>query len=911
MQSRFGRYALLFVLLLLVGSSLSLIPLFAQDNETILTIAVDQWQADYFDEEVFAAFEEANPGVKVVIVTLDDEARWFGTPVDAEAESINEFIEKLSAYAGEADLLPMNMPGTSSLFTRAGAFLDISPLMNADADANIEDFYPVMLQSFQWDGGTWGLPISGSLNLLAYNKTAFDDANLAYPDENWTLQDWMNAGRALTVYDDEGNVEVPGLFGFDDAMLLRAEYGRSILDPNAFNTLPMLDDPELASLVETWAAFVKETNPAECCEFDWNAVPITSGGVYYLDPGMMMGNGDAEWGVTFYPGGTAGLYVQGYGISAGTENPQEAYELLQYMTTSPELGAFFFGDVTARQSLMGVEVEDSMFMRPELSEEAQAMVAQGIENAIPAPEIEAFRYVQQAVWTVNDTEAEEPLDAQGALLKAQEDAALIYAAVDEAATSSIVTVATPVPTPVLSSDQIALNFGSEMWYGPGSGDELWDAAIADFVAQDPEVGHIEISGEYLQLSERAAEQDCFYLGYNMVQQADLSLILSLDPYLSADPNFNPDEMVVGTMDEVTRDGMIWGMPMSLTPLVMWYEPTLFEEANLPMPENDWTVSQWEDAMRTLYNGDDAVFQTQNWGGNYILMLAAAYGGVPMDFTTTPYTILADDAAINGVREVLDLAKEGLIEYQELVSNSGGMYSNTVAMFDSMLMTNDWRLSNREGEFGDPYRVVMFPSGSNYTPVSYNLATAYISAQSPAADACYRWLSFLSQRPELLGGMPARTNAFEASLDFIQDGQDVVQLYRDFDEALRSGNAYVLPQAYGGATDTIAQSMSNQVATLWLYRAFDNYVLEDGDLAAEMQQGQAFQADYATCISGIPNRSFEEFNEDNQDEFTDYYFQFVECAVAVDPELRDYFQWAYEQQESGTGGGGGGGGGGGD
>src|SRR5688572_19232959 len=73
MQSRFGRFALLAVLLLLIGSSLSLVPILAQGNDTILTIAVDQWQADYFNDEVFAAFEEAHPGVKVVTVTLDDE----------------------------------------------------------------------------------------------------------------------------------------------------------------------------------------------------------------------------------------------------------------------------------------------------------------------------------------------------------------------------------------------------------------------------------------------------------------------------------------------------------------------------------------------------------------------------------------------------------------------------------------------------------------------------------------------------------------------------------------------------------------------------------------------------------------------------------------------------------------------
>lgn len=907
MPSRFGRYALLTMLLFVIGSSLSLLPLLAQDNNTILTIGVDQWQADYFNDEVFAAFQESHPGVKVVPVVLNDETRWVATPADAEG--VPDFMESINTYAASADLLPLYMPGTSTLYTRAGAFLDISPLMNADPNANLEDFYPVMLESFQWDGGTWGLPISGSLQFLAYNKTAFDDAGLAYPDESWTLEDWMNAGRALTIYNDEGEVEMPGLFGFDDAMLLAAEYGRSVIDTSVFPAQPRLDDPELVAIIDAWATYSEEAQPKECCDFNWEELPVSSGGVWFLDPNSGMGR-DGEWALTFFPNGRVGLNVQGFGISAGTENPQLAYELLQFMTTSPELVSFFFGDVTARQSMTGVEADDSMFIRPDLSEEALDWIARGIENAIPAGEIEAFRFAQGAIWAMNDPEAETDMTAEAALLKVQEDTLAIFAAIDDAATTNVVTVATPVPTPVLSSGEIALNFGLEVWYGPGSGDELWRAAIADFVAQDPEVRHIEIGGEYIDVAARAAEQDCFYLAYNPVTQIDLSTVRSLDPYLQADANFNPNDMVAGTMEQVMRDGMTWALPMSLAPLTMWYDPTAFETAGLPMPTNNWTVSQWEDAMRTLYNGEDAVFQTQNWGGNYILMLAAAYGGVPMDYSTQPASISPDAAAINAVMEVLDLAKEGLIDYQELVSNSGGMYMNEVTMFDSILMPNDWRLDNRGEEFGQPHRVVMFPSGADFTPVSYTLAVAFISAQSPAADACYRWLSFIANRPELLGGMPARSSAFEASLDFINDGEDVVQFYREFDAALRDGNALIMPQAYGNSTDNVAISIGDYLATLWLYKAFDNYVLNDGDLETELLAGQALQADFATCIEGIPVMTYAEFGQDRQEEFEDYYFQFVECAVAVDPDLREQFQYFYDQRESeGTGGGGGGGGGG--
>jgi len=270
----------------------------------------------------------------------------------------------------------------------------------------------------------------------------------------------------------------------------------------------------------------------------------------------------------------------------------------------------------------------------------------------------------------------------------------------------------------------------------------------------------------------------------------------------------------------------------------------------------------------------------------------------MDYSSSPATISTDAAAINATIEVLELAKEGLIDYQELVSNSGGMFMNESAMYDSMLMPNDWRFQNRgmEGEGQPIYRVAMFPGGSSFTPVSYQLAVAFISAQSPAADACYRWLSFLAERPEVLGGMPARRSAFEASLEFITDGEDVVQLYRDFDAALSSGNAMILPQAYGDSTDNVAVSMNNYLTTLWLYKAFDNYVLHDGDLEADLLQAQTYLTEFASCSSGFPQRTYAEFGEENQEEYEAYYFQFVECAVAVDPDLQPQFQYIYDQME---------------
>src|SRR5215213_1164003 len=99
MKFHLGRSARLLVFFLLIGSGLSLIPLEAQDSGIILTIGLEQWQADIFD---FSTFEAAHSGVKVIPVVLNDAAGRFGIPSNVEA--VGGFIDSLNTYTRQADL---------------------------------------------------------------------------------------------------------------------------------------------------------------------------------------------------------------------------------------------------------------------------------------------------------------------------------------------------------------------------------------------------------------------------------------------------------------------------------------------------------------------------------------------------------------------------------------------------------------------------------------------------------------------------------------------------------------------------------------------------------------------------------------------------------------------------------------
>src|SRR5690606_34602109 len=161
-----------------------------------------------------------------------------------------DFIANVNNLAAYADLLPLDMFNGPRLRTRAGMYLDINPLLSADRNANIEDFYPGMVEARQWDGVTWGVSMPDRHQIISYDKNAVHEAGLGYPTTSWTLDNFINAGITLSEFDSEGNLVVPGFFGFDSSLLFAALLDDDLVDPNAFPSRPLLNTPENVQLVE-------------------------------------------------------------------------------------------------------------------------------------------------------------------------------------------------------------------------------------------------------------------------------------------------------------------------------------------------------------------------------------------------------------------------------------------------------------------------------------------------------------------------------------------------------------------------------------------------------------------------------------------------------------------------------------
>ncbi len=851
----------------------------AQDT-TLLQLGVPQFQAEFlYTEDLIARFENEHPGVQVNIVEINQEDYFAAS----SAADVDAYLETLRELASAADVLAVDNAHMQPAATRAGVYLDLSPLVSADVSLNIDDFFPAAWQAYQWDGGVWGIPASAEVISVAYDPAAFDAAGLTYPDGNWTVDDLARAARALTQYDSDGSVSQPGLVIFDQYVynaIFRSILGRGFYDASTQPESPSMATPELEAMLTTWAELIGEGvigAPSGNLLEQTNPLVIGGSFIYFTAP-----DSQSTLEAAPLPGGSIALETNGFAVSAGTQYPELAYELAKWLTSQPEVTTGFNSTTPARRSMRGVTPQPAdnqgggavraVFAGAGLPENVQSVIDSLLETAISSSELRYGNYVQDALSAMTS----DGLDARGALQQSEAQAASDLQAAAEQQTTII--VAAPEPEVVLAAGEIALNFGMA---GPGfltANSEQWDAVIDEFIANDPQVGQVNVADGF---GQDITASDCYYMPNNDVPNADLSTLLSLDPFLDADPSFDSSDIVGNIMSQVQRENRTWALPIILQPGVLQYDSEQFQRAGVIEPTNGWTADDFDSALRGLLanSPDAAPFVPQGDGGLYLLQLIAAYGGLPLDFRTNPPTIdFTSPQNVEAIRQVLDLAKAGYIEYAETsgfaVIRIGGGEGQTAAIYpDSFFGFLDAEIGG--GQQQNPYRMTTYPSGSQYTPLALNIGTAYINATTQYADACYRLITMLSRQPELFGGMPARYSVLNDPSYTASQNPETLATYNRIAELTAQPNTVIFPSLGGG-------SIQNFLLQYWLNRAFDRYVLEDADLEVQLAEAETLSRNFQQCVSNLPPYDPSMGNRE------EYAGQMQQCATSVDPELSSIF-----------------------
>lgn len=876
-------------LLLALLSLVSVTALQAQNPITI-SLAIEGFRRDLLQDPI-AQFEAENPGIKINLVSLPPQSTFGVSNVD----SFNTYLDEIATLASSADVMVVDSGQLSLASTRAGYFLDLGPLIRADMNLDTADFYEVMWQSFQWDGGFWALPLGGNLIGLVYDPAAFDAAGLSYPNETWTLADLENAIRVLSEVDASGNVTQSGILilGNGAGTVIPGLLDTPLFDTGTPDALPDFSSPQLEELLTQWAEILSLAGSAGGSTED---IPLVIG------PSNFVGTiaGGAEHQFASLPGGSYGLNVSGVAVSAGTLYPEASYALAKFLTSSPAATLAFFSSLPARRSLTGVQNGGPggpgggpRIFGGQLSPEEQAQMVENLQKAVPVSQQLFASILDSAVNSMNTNglTARQALDeATATLLDFQE----VVLARRETA---IIEVTPPPVDAPLAEGEIALKFGIQGFVEPLPNQEQWDALSESFTANDAQVGRVdyEVLGgpRNNDLTTITDSVDCFYQGSNIVPSADLSLLLPLDPLLNSDPDFDPNDMAGNVLAQMQQNGMTWGMPLHIQPQTLYYLPEAFANAGLFEPYVGWTVADFENALRALKTSpeDATPFESRGFDGTYLLTLIAAYGGLPLDYRTSPVTVnFTDPATVEAIRQVLNLVWEGYISYNDLAQTGGFVVTiaentgNPVPMYTEQFLGGGFfRNVVVEGGNVPQYKMVGFPEGTQYKAIAYGVGGAYISAKTQYAEACYRFIKALAQQTDLLPGMPARRSRINSPELAVAQGEEAIAFYNSVDAAMQDASTITFPIASGGNVTISGESL----VTYWLYRVFDRYVNDETgslDLEKELEDAQTYALGYLECIKDIP--PFE--GTGGGPARFDYLSQFFECSVQVDPPTSERF-----------------------
>jgi multiple sugar transport system substrate-binding protein len=253
--------------------------------------------------------------------------------------------------------------------------LDLTPYI-ASSGVDLSEIDPSLIDVYKLDGKQIGIPMAVYSSFIYYNKSLFDEAELAYPPhdvgeqyegQDWTWETVRELAMQLTV-DTDGNTPADAAFDPDnvDVFGLDAQFTNN--DTRAWSTIfggsgsVVAEDGTTAQWPDNWRTglqyfydgmwkdhFIPTKAAADGINADGNT--FQSGRIamdvvhQWYTCCIYPAEGDApvtDWDVAVLPAGpdgniTSKLHADTIGIMDSTADPDAAFEVLSYLIQAPEL----------------------------------------------------------------------------------------------------------------------------------------------------------------------------------------------------------------------------------------------------------------------------------------------------------------------------------------------------------------------------------------------------------------------------------------------------------------------------------------------------------------------------------------------------------------------------------------------
>lgn len=247
-----------------------------------------------------------------------------------------------------------------------GVHLFLDDLVDA-AGTDLSDFVPRALEGARFEEKLFGLPAEtnpGNQNCVYYNKALLGEFGVPEPTDDWTWQDYVEMSAKCT--DTSRRIFGTNLLptNYYDFGALARTFGGEVFDAEKKN-FALISDPKTAeamkSLVElrTVHKAAPSRDEAEGLNFFTGQLALRCAGPQVIKATQASAEEGFEWDLVLGPKGPDGargysMHILVMAIGSTTKHPQEAYSLLEYLT-SQETAQWAFenqSQPTARLSVM-------------------------------------------------------------------------------------------------------------------------------------------------------------------------------------------------------------------------------------------------------------------------------------------------------------------------------------------------------------------------------------------------------------------------------------------------------------------------------------------------------------------------------------------------------------------------------